>query len=274
MDRYVKPHTPFWILLLVFCVLLPAAGQAMTERERVEKGMQIATESYRRESGFVDFFAELTLIQENGEGKNIYRHIRLWGLEREDEGDKSISVFVDPPDVKGFARLTHSHSDRPDDHWLYIPEKRRVKRLSPMSQLSRFMGSQFSFEDLRLYRAEKVEKYNYRYLRDELYKGMNCFVVERFSRKEYSNYSRQVIWVDKKEYRIFKIDFYNKQNQLLKTLTKSKYKLYEGRFWCMGEMKMANCLNGKTTLVLWNNYKFGLGLTESNFTRKSLKRIK
>ncbi len=263
-----------WLFFFILCLMLPVSGQAMTEGERIEKGTKVGAESYRRESGFVDFFAEITLVQQNKKGKDIYRHIRLWGLEREDAGDKSLSVFVYPPDVKGFARLTYSHTDKPDDHWLYIPEKRRVKRLSPVSQLSLFMGSQFSFEDLRLYRAEKAEKFNYRYLHDEPYAGQDCFVVERFSRKEYSNYSRQVIWFDKKEYRILKIDFYDKRNQLQKTLTKSKYELYEGRFWCMGEMKMTNHLNGESTLVLWNNYQFGLGLTENDFTQNSLKRLK
>jgi outer membrane lipoprotein-sorting protein len=247
---------------------------AMTELERSVKGTEIGAESYRRESGFIDFFAELTLVQKDKHNKDIYRHIRLWGLERESKGDKSISVFIYPPDVKGFARLTYTHTEKPDDHWLYIPEKKRVKRLSPSSQLSLFMGSQFSFEDLRLYRAEKVEKFTYRYLYDEIYEELDCYVVERFSRKEYSNYSRQVIWFDKEEYRILKIDFYDKSNKLLKTLTKSEYELYEGRFWCMRQMKMVNHQNGEETLVLWNNYTFNLGLTENDFTQNSLKRFK
>jgi hypothetical protein len=263
----------FFGLILTISLSLPGLGQADNETGAVQKGLEIARTSYERDSGFGDFFAEITLAQANKQGKEELRHIRVWGLERPEQGDRSISIFVYPPDVKGMARLSHSRRNEPDEHWVFIPENQRVKRLSPANQLSAFMGTQFSFEDLRLYRAEEVEKYSYRYLRNEQQAGLDCFVVERIPHKKFTNYSRQVMWIDSKEYRIFKIDFYDHENALFKTMTKSKFELYEGKFWCMREMEMVNHRTGEKTMVYWSNYRFGLGLKESDFTKDGLTRI-
>ncbi len=255
---------------------IPACADTLADIDDPEvKGMAIAQKSYETDSGFVDFYAELTLIQATKNGREELRHIRLWGLENKADGDRSISVFVYPPDVKGMARLSHAHQNRPDDHWVYVPANQRVRRVSPTSQLSYFMGTQFTFEDLRLYRAEGLAKYEFIYLGDEVYDGLDCYTIRRLPvRKKFTNYSSQILWVDKKEFRVLKIDFFDKKKKLIKTLTRSQFKLYDGKFWAMQQMKMVNHQTGRETLVLWSNYRFGIGLKESDFTRESLKRIK
>ena len=244
-------------------------------RDPAEKGQMIARRSYETDSGFGDFFAELTLVQGETKGEEDLRHIRLWVLENKQDGDRSISVFVYPPDVKGMARLSYSHQSRPDDHWVYVPENKRVRRVSPTSQLSYFMGTQFTFEDLRLYRAEFLAKYSFKYLEDETFAGLECFKIRRLPvRKKYTNYSSQIMWIDKEEFRVLKIGFYDLENKLAKTLTRSHFKLYEGKFWAMQQMEMTNNQTGEYTLVIWSNYRFGIGLNNSNFRRESLKRLK
>jgi outer membrane lipoprotein-sorting protein len=241
----------------------------------MEKGLAIARRSYETDSGFDDFFAELTIVQGDTKGKEELRHIRLWGLENAQDGDRSISVFVYPPDVKGMARLSHVHKDRPDDHWVYDPENKRVRRVSPTSQLSYFMGTQFTFEDLRLYRAESLDKYSFEYIGEGSFDGMACYRVRRLPvRKKFTNYAAQVMWIDKEEFRVVKVEFYNRKDVLVKTLTRSHFKLYKGKFWAMQQMEMTNNLTGEHTLVIWSNYQFGLGLDESDFSRESLKRLK
>ena len=42
--------------------------------------------------------------------------------------------------------------------------------------------------------------------------GMECFVFERYPAYKNSGYTRQVVWLDKKEYRMLKIDFYDRKN--------------------------------------------------------------
>ena len=105
-----------------------------------------------------------------------------------------------------------------------------------------------------------------------LNKAQSCFVLERYPVNKYSGYKRQITWIDKAEYRPLKIDYYDRKDSLLKTLTLKGYKQYLKKHWRPDEMFMINHQTGKSTLLKWNNYKFRTGLTEADFTQDSLKR--
>jgi hypothetical protein len=96
--------------------------------------------------------------------------------------------------------------------------------------------------------------------------------MERYPVSKYSGYTRQVVWMDKAEYRPLRIDFYDRKSSLLKTLTWNAYKRYLNKYWRADEMLMVNHQNGKSTSLRWVNYKFGNGLKEEDFNQERLKR--
>ncbi len=192
-------------------------------------------------------------------------------LEAEGCGNKSLFVFERPRDVKGTALLAHSHRDRGDDQWLYLPALKRVKRISSSNRSGSFMGSEFSYEDMG---TQEVEKFTYRYRGEEPCGKLTCTVVERFPTDRRSGYTRQVVWQDRDELRAWKIQYYDRKNSHLKTLTFSKYRKFLDRFWQSHEMKMVNHQTGKSTVLRWKDYKFRTGLRESEFTRTGLRRVR
>lgn len=133
------------------------------------------------------------------------------------------------------------------------------------------MGSEFAYEDLS---SQEVEKYTYRYDRDEVLNGMDCFVNERDPIDKNSGYTRQLVWIDKEHYRTQKIEFYDRKNTLLKTLVFRGYQQYLDKYWRADEMYMENHVTGKTTLLSWSNYRFQTGLKDSDFTKNALKRAR
>ena len=257
------------ILPLLLFLLPPLTTVAETQEE---KGLVIAREADRRDSGFDDFTAKMRIVLRNRHGQESIRLIRIKTLEVTDDGDKSLSIFDNPKDVKGTAFLTHSHKIGDDDQWLYLPALKRVKRISSRNKSGSFMGSEFSYEDIA---SQEVEKYTYRWLRDENYDGRECFVSERYPvDKKNSGYSRMVSWIDKEEYRPFKVEYYDRKNALLKTLTITGYNQYQGQFRRAGEMRMINHQSGKSTTLFWTDYTFGIGLTDRDFNKNSLKRAR
>lgn len=236
-----------------------------------EKGLAIAIESDKRDTGFVDSTAKMTMELRNKQGDTSTRYIRIKTLEVDGDGDKSMSIFDKPADVKGTAFLTFSHAITPDDQWLYLPALKRVKRINSKNKSGPFMGSEFAYEDLS---SQEVEKYTYKYLRDETLNGIDCFVVERYPVDKNSGYKRQVGWVNKAEYRSEKIVFYDRKDSLLKTLTFSGYQQYLNQYWRADELLMVNHQTGKSTLLSWSDYKFKTGLKDKDFSRNSLKRAK
>lgn len=255
-------------ILLVSLLCLPLLVNAQSPEE---KGLQIAKDANAYDEGFIDFTADMNMILKNKKGDTSTRKIRIRNLEVQGDGDKSMSIFDEPADVKGTAMLTFSHGLKPDDQWLYLPAIKRVKRISSRNKSGPFMGSEFAFEDLS---SQEVEKYNYKYLRDEACGEYQCYVIERIPAYKHSGYKRQQVWIDKEGYRAVKIDFYDRKNELLKTLQASDYQQYLDHYWRASRMEMVNHQNGKSTILEWKNYAFKTGLSESDFNSQTLKRAR
>ena len=236
-----------------------------------EQGLAIAVEADKRDEGFGDSTADMTMELRNKQGDSSTRYIRIKTLEIIGDGDKSMSIFDKPADVKGTAFLTFSHAIKPDEQWLYLPALKRVKRINSKNKSGPFMGSEFAYEDIA---SQEVEKYTYKYLRDETLNGIDSFVIERYPAYEHSGYTRTVAWINKAEYRPEKIVFYDRKNTLLKTLTYDGYQQYLDKFWRADQMNMENHQTGKSTTLAWKDYQFKTGLKDSDFNKNSLKRAK
>lgn len=255
-------HACFMALLILNVI----NAQAETAEER---GLEIAREADLRESGYQDMTARLTMELRNKQGDVSIREVRVSNLEVENDGDKGLSIFDEPADVKGTAFLSFSHAREPDEQWLYLPALKRVKRITSKNKSGPFMGSEFAYEDIS---SQEVEKYTYKYIKDETLNGTDCYVIERFPAYEHSGYTRQLVWLNKQEYRPEKIVFYDRKNSILKTLIYSEYNQYLGRYWRANKMHMENHQTGKSTLLTWKDYKFRTGLDSKDFTQNSLKR--
>ncbi len=255
---------------LLLLVLFLTAAVAVAEIAE-EKGLAIAREVDARDSGWGDYQARMDMLLRNRQGEESLRKMRIKALEVKDDGDKTLIVFDEPRDVKGTALLTFSHKVKDDDQWLYLPALKRVKRIASRNKSGPFMGSEFAYEDLA---SQEVEKYTYKYLRDDVLDGIPVFVIERYPVSRYSGYKRQVVWVDKQRYIPLKIEYYDRKNSLLKTLTFEGYRQYLDRYWRADRMFMQNHQTGKSTLLTWKDYRFRTGLKDSDFTRNSLKRAR
>jgi outer membrane lipoprotein-sorting protein len=253
-------------LLLAALLLAPPIVLAQTAEE---KGLEIAQAADAFDQGFTDFTADMVMTLKNKSGDTSTRLIRIKTLEVDDDGDKSLSVFDEPADVKDTKMLTYSHGLKPDDQWLYLPALKRVKRISSRNKSGPFMGSEFAFEDLG---SQEVEKYTYKYLRNESCGEWECYVMERYPAYKHSGYTRQVVWVDTEAYRAVRVEFYDRKKAMLKTLESSDFQQFLGKHWRPGKMHMVNHQTGKSTLLEWKNYQFKTGLTDRDFRSQSLKR--
>jgi len=255
------------LLLLFLIVLLPDAVAETPE----EKGLAIAVEADQRDTGWVDQSADLEMILRNKQGETSTRTLHINTLEVNGDGDKSLSVFETPPDIKGTAFLSHTHALQADDQWLYLPALKRVKRIASANKSGPFVGSEFAYEDLT---SQEVEKYKYKWLRDETLNGHEVFVIERYPQYENSGYTRQVVWIDKEIYHSWKVEYYDRKNDLLKTLTLSDYAKFLDKYWRPSRMDMVNHQTGKETTLVWKNYRFKNGFSDRDFDQNTLKRAR
>ena len=271
--RSMKQSITILAIVFLFTAETIYAQTAAAEKsdDPVAYGLAIAVESDKRDKGFGDFTADLTMILKNRHGETSERYIRNKTLEIIGDGDKTLSIFDKPRDVKGTAFLSFSHKEGADDQWLYLPALKSVKKISSNNKSGPFMGSEFAFEDLS---SQEVEKYTYKYLGDDVLDGINCFMLERDPVDPKSGYTVQIVWIDKEDYKPLKVDYYDRKSSLLKTLTFSNYKQYLDKYWRASEMNMVNHQTGKSTQLIWSDYKFATVLTERDFDKNSLKRAR
>jgi hypothetical protein len=251
--------------LLALLVASPLSGQD----EAADRARQIAIEVDRRDRGFGDSRARLEMILQDRRGGEVRRELDVLVLEVPGGQEKSLVIFNSPRDIRGTALLTYSYSDRDNEQWLYLPALRRTKRISATGRSSPFMGSEFAYEDLV---RTGVDEYEYRYVGEEDLDGTACWIIERRPRYEGTGYSRERLWVDTTEYRVLRIDYQDLRGRDLKTLTLHEYRQYPNGIWRAGEMRMRNLRTGESTVLLWHEYRFDTGLTESDFSRGALGR--
>lgn len=247
---------------------LSVGVSAQTE---AQQGYAISQQAKLRDTGWGDSQASMQMVLRNKQGDEDIRNIRIKNFEVDGDGDKSLTVFDQPRDVKGTAFLSFSHTVGPDEQWLYLPSLKRVKRISSRNKSGPFMGSEFAFEDLSSF---ELEKYQYQFLRQEACDLGQCFVVAQYPVDAKSGYKRRLVWIDSAEYRISKVDFYDRKDALLKTLVFSEYTQYLDKFWRAHRQTMTNHQTGKSTVMEMSNIKFDTGLTEKDFNQSALKRVR
>lgn len=236
-----------------------------------EKGRAIAVEQDNRDQGWGDSAAELEMVLRRANGKETVRRLRIKLLEVKDDGDKGLTIFDEPKDVQGTTFLNYSHALEPDEQWIYLSALRRTKRISSKNKTGRFLGSEFTFEDMS---ATQLEKYDYKFLRDDTFDGQEVYVVESTPRDKFSGYTRLVGYIDKAEFRTLKIEFYDRREALLKVMLMQDYKLYLDKYWRASKLEMTNEQTGKSTILQWKDYEFGVGLSDADFHRSVLERAR
>lgn len=245
------------------------------ESKANEIGRKIAQLSVEKNTGWKTEQSKLKMILKNSHGEESIRELRRTALEVNEPGlgDKSLTVFDNPKDIEGTAFLSHTKILEADDQWLYLPALKRVKRISSANKSGSFVGSEFSYEDLL---SPEVEKYSHKFVAKEKCPFMPglCYKVEQIPLYKYSGYTKFNVWYDANEYRIDKVQYFDKKNTALKTLEYKGYKLYNNKFWRASSMEMKNIQTEKSTTLTFEEWKLGEELSENDFEPNRLKNIR
>ncbi len=247
--------------IIVANLIIASSLMALTNLEIAQKADSVT-------DGFESSIAKTEMILINASGQKSIRDMEMKTLEGEN-GDKTISTFLSPADVKGTKILGHEHADRDDDQWLYLPALKRVKRIASRNKSGSFMGSEFSYEDIG---NQNPKKYTYEGEPESVtFNSFDCYKGARVPIDKNSGYTKQITWVDTKNFLVQKIEYYDRKKELLKTAIFSDYKKIDG-IWRMGKIEMKNQQNDKSTILTWKEDKIKAGLKDRDFSKRELKK--
>ena len=247
--------------IIITSLVVVSSLMALTNQEIAQKADRVT-------DGFESSISKTTMTLINAGGQKSVRDLLMKTLEGEN-GDKTISTFLSPADVKGTKVLGWEHIDRDDDQWLYLPALKRVKRIASRNKSGSFMGSEFSYEDIG---NQNPGKYTFSGEPETvMLNGVECYKGARVPKDKNSGYTKQVTWVDTKEFLIQKVDYYDRKGELLKTAIFSGYKKIDG-VYRVGKIDMKNHQNDKETILVWEDDKIKAGLNSKNFDKRELKK--
>jgi hypothetical protein len=161
---------------------------------------------------------------------------------------KTIVRYTDPFDLRFSGYLVVNNDDRPNDQFVYLNARRRVRRVNLREEA--VFGTDFTFEDIV---PHEVEDGDYQRLPDQDLAGRRVYVVEVVPKPdENSEYSKFVIHVDKQSCVPLLTRYWDQKGVEVKRLdvVPEKIRELEGVHWPM-ELTMKNLqLESYTTLVV------------------------
>jgi len=186
---------------------------------------------------------------------------------------KVLVRFVAPRDIENTALLTWEAQNGDDDQWLYLPSAKKAKRVAASGKKNRFLGTDFSFEDLR---PEALAAHRYESAGSEAIDGQDCWIIEAVPATERqaadSGYSKRRLWMRKDITQIVKREFYDAKGRLEKVQTDRRLVNVKGPLWRADEIEMHDVQsNGRTVLTL-ERRALDTGLKDSLFTETELAR--
>jgi len=235
-------------------------AQELTGREIVEK-------VYNLPSGD-DQTSNLTMTLINKSGKERVRIIKQFTKDM-GEMEKSIMFFQSPADVKNTSFMSWTYdSDKSDDQWIYLPTLKKTKRISSDSKSDYFMGSDFTYDDLG---DRKIDDDTHQLLREEAIDGIDYYVVESISKDEDYMYSRTITWIRKDNFIGLQKEFYDEDEDLLKTLKIKKFEEISG-FLVITNSEMHNVQKDHKTIMVLSDIEINTGISDSKFTERMMMR--
>jgi len=255
----MKKFTLMLLTLLMIVSMLSA--QELT-------GLQIIQKVYNRPTG-EDQTADLTMSLINSRENRRVRKIKQY-LKDFGDMEKKIMFFVAPADVYNTSFMNWSYDEvgKDDDQWIYLPALKKVKRISSDSKSDYFMGSDFTYDDLG---DRHPSSDSHKLLREETLDGEDCYVVESIPKEEEYMYSKTITWIIKDKWIGKKKDFYDEDEDLLKTLSVNETKKINDII-IITLSKMENIQSEHKTIMKLENVKVNIGVSDLKFTERMMKR--
>lgn len=248
-------------LILLFA-LIPSTfrGASLTADEIMDKV---------RENRYPDTSqAVITMTLIDTGGKSFVKKFTMW-RKVQDASAKTLIVFQFPPEIKGTSFLVIQDGDK-EDTFAKFTENPMIQRIGESQRTDRFMGSDFTYGDLRI---DRKGEDNFQLNGEENIDGKPCYVIASVPKDaKKAQYAKVVLWVDKEKFVPLKSDFYDKKRgQKVKTLDVKKIELIE-KTWTATVSIMTDLRDKHQTRMELSEIKFRLALKDDMFTPRTLLR--
>jgi len=194
---------------------------------------------------------------------------KRWRFERIGPyGESKILIrFLSPAEVEGVAILILNHREGPAGAWMWTPASGRVRNIATESRMTRFFGTDFSFEDLE---EHDVDQYDCKLLGDASPDGAACWKIEcRPNRGNASQYSYSHVWLRKDNYVIAQLEKFQGP-VLLRRIVNRDVRKVQG-IWTPHAIEISQPARHTRTVLTLEKLEYNVALDEAAFTVEALR---
>lgn len=181
---------------------------------------------------------------------------------------KTLAVFTAPKEIRGVALLSINQRGVADRQYVYTPATQRVRSVVPQERSARFIGTDFTFEDI----GERVlDDFSYKPISDaEKIDGHKTYKVEAVPVDQTrSQYKYIYYWVAQDVPVILYAEFYDAQGREVRVLHATTLKRENG-IWGARHTEMRTVQDGSRTVLTIDAVKFNTKLNETLFTPQGM----
>jgi outer membrane lipoprotein-sorting protein len=252
-------------LIFGIAILAPAAGGIKAAGADARKIME---EVYHQDtSKDASWRAVMDVYDKKGvarQKKFLFRRLGSFG------NSKALVRFVEPAEVRGVGLLSFNHKGDKDRQWLYTPAIQRTRRVAPQERSRRFLGTDFTHEDMeeRIY-----EDFNYQMLSEnETIDGRKAYKIEvKPVSPDRSQYKTIYAWVPYDVPYVVLAELYDQNDQKARVYHASDLQKISG-IWVAKHVEMLTPPDNTKTVLTIEEIRFSTGLKDDLFTLQALEK--
>jgi hypothetical protein len=187
-------------------------------------------------------------------------------------GDKVLTRFTYPDDIKGTSFLVWEHPEGEDERFLYLPSLGRVRRIAGGEAQESFVGTDFSYEDIG---GREFDDYTYTLLDENASwrspdgKVSPAYRLESRRKDSNAKYPRVVSLITKDSFVVVAAEIFNRRNEQEKTYSVTRLDRVQN-IWTSLQAEMSNLLDRTRTTLGIAKIEYNVGLKDAEFSRRAL----
>ncbi len=217
----------------------------------------------------------MTITDKQNRSRNREFNILRMNTGQPDTDQNYFVYFLEPADVRKMVFMVQKHSalDKDDDRWLYLPSLDLVKRIAASDKRTSFVGSDFLYEDVSG-RSLDEDTHELVETTDTSYVIKN--VPKTSDSVEFAYYT---VTIDKTTFMPMKMAYYDKADTLYRVIESKKVESIKSKegdkevvYPTVTESVVKDLRTGSTTQMIFSDVQYNIGIDESIFTERYLRR--
>lgn len=246
------------LFIILFSLILISPISAQTNNRASEIFEEVDT----RRSKITYEKTDMKMVIFNSRGNTRIRSINSFSFN-EGEEEKSLLVFEEPANVRGTGFLTLSDGTN-EVQKLYLPALGRIQTITASQKADKFMGSDFTYEDLG---DQNPDDYEF-----ELIEESGSTATLRAVKTENSQYAYIKFYINTDRYSLEKAEYFNKDDEMVKRLEAENFTNVDDDIWRANKMTMYDLQADRKTELIWSNRIINESIPGWRFTERGLKR--